>query len=119
MAEKKNTASAADLGLGEISTIRNILMGQQMNEYEQRFGHLEEKLVNASDEQGEKLQSFQEETRKNLASIEKDMNARFDTLEKMLREGLDKLAGQTEEKRLNDKEALGSMLADMGQKLMK
>ncbi len=119
MAEQKNTDTAANLGLGEISTIRNILMGQQMNEYEQRFGHLEEKLVNASGEQGEKLQNFQEETRQNLASIEKDMNARFDALEKMLREGLDRLENQAEEKRLNDKEALGNMLAEVGQKWMK
>lgn len=119
MAEQENKEATPNLGLGEISVIRNILMGQQMNEYEQRFGHLEEKLVNASDEQGENLKSFQTETKQKLAALEKDMNRRFDTLEKMLKDGLEKLSDKTEKNRTKDNEALGRMLADVGQKLMK
>ena len=32
------------LGVGEISTIRNILMGQQMNQYEQQFNEMRQRL---------------------------------------------------------------------------
>jgi uncharacterized coiled-coil protein SlyX len=118
MAEKNTTNGADNFGLGEISTIRNILMGQQMNEYEQRFGHLEERLVAASGEQGEKLTAFQEQTEERLNNLEKEMGARFDSLEKMLKEGLEKLQSQTESNRNNDNDALGKMLAEVGQKLM-
>lgn len=118
MAEKNTNNGTDNLGLGEISTIRNILMGQQMNEYEQRFGHLEEKLVAASGEQGEKLTKFQQQTEERLDTLEKEMSVRFDSLEKMLKEGLEKLQSQTENNRSNDNEALGKMLAEVGQKLM-
>ena len=118
MAEKNTNNDADNFGLGEISTIRNILMGQQMNEYEQRFGHLEEKLVSASGEQGEKLATFQKETEVRLNNLEKEMSARFDGLEKMLKEGLEKLQSQTETSRTSDNDALGKMLAEVGQKLM-
>jgi len=118
MAEKNTNKGADNFGLGEISTIRNILMGQQMNEYEQRFGHLEEKLVSASEEQGEKLTKSQKETEARLDNLEKEMSARFDSLEKMLKEGLEKLQSQTDLNRTSDNDSLGKMLAEVGQKLM-
>ncbi len=118
MAEKNTNKDADNFGLGEISTIRNILMGQQMNEYEQRFGHLEEKLVAASVEQGEKLTAFQQQTEERLNNLEKEMSTRFDSLEKMLKDGLESLQSQTETKRTNDNDALGKMLAEVSQKLM-
>ncbi|MGK0364974.1 MAG: transcriptional regulator of heat shock response [Saprospiraceae bacterium] len=118
MAEKNTNNGADNFGLGEISTIRNILMGQQMTEYEQRFGHLEDKLVAASEEQGEKLTTFQKETEEKLNNLEKEMSARFDSLEKMLKEGLENLQSQTQSNRSNDNEELGKMLAEVGQKLM-
>ncbi len=118
MADKNTNNGADNFGLGEISTIRNILMGQQMNEYEQRFGHLEDKLVAASEEQGEKLATFQKETALRLENIEKEMSARFDNLENMLRDGLETLQSQTESNRTSDNDSLGKMLAEVGQKLM-
>lgn len=117
--EEKNSNNGADnFGLGEISTIRNILMGQQMNEYEQRFGHLEEKLVSASGEQGQKLADFQKQTEERLSKLEKEMSARFDSLEEMLKDGLVKMQNQADNKRAQDNSNLGKMLAEIGQKLM-
>jgi len=118
MGEKNSNNSADNFGLGEISTIRNILMGQQMNEYEQRFGHLEEKLTSASTDQGEKLVTFQKETEERLVKMEKEIGNRFDNLEKMLKEGLEQLQNQTNTTRNQDNDNLGKMLAEIGQKLM-
>ena len=116
MAEQKEENNTG-LGLGEISTIRNILMGQQMNEYEQRFGHLEEKLTTASGQQTSDLKAFQTETTRRLNEMENEINERFDKLEKMLREGLENLRTQNENSRKNDNAALGRMLGDIGRKL--
>lgn len=118
MAEKNSNNVADNLGLGELSTIRNILMGQQMSEYEQRFGHLEEKLNAESQSQGESLVNFQAETKDRFAAFEKEMSDRFDRLEKTLKDGLEKLQNQNEATRKNDNEALGKMLSEIGKKLM-
>lgn len=119
MAEKNNVNAANNLGLGELSTIRNILMGQQMSEYEQRFGSLEEKLSFDSQKQGENLEDFQSETRERFTAFEQQINARLDMIEQTLKDGLDRLQNQVADDRRNDNEALGQMLTEIGKKLMK
>lgn len=119
MGEKKEHKDADNFGIGEISTIRNILMGQQMSEYEQRFGHLEEKLISASDNQGTKLQNMESKTQERFSVLEQDISKRFDTLELMLKEGLEKLHTQTQTTRENDNDALGKMFVEIGKLLSK
>lgn len=119
MSEKKAADNKESLGLGDISMIRNILMGQQMSEYESRFSQMEQQLSIASGEQGEKLNDFQKEAKDRFEALESDINERFSYLEKMLKENFEQLKSSSAETRKNDQEALGQMLVEMGQKLIK
>ena len=103
--------------LGEISAIRDILMGEQMVQYNDRFDQLEsrvnamekdfnQKLDELEKRQAAALQAFREETANRLASLEQQLNTRANTLE-------EKINTVSE----SDRVKLGQMLRDLGQQL--
>lgn len=62
---------------GSVDKIRDILFGNQMQEYERKFSKLEELL-------SQKLSDFREENRKRLDSLEEFVKAELDSLESRL-----------------------------------
>jgi len=105
--------------LGEISTIRNILMGEQMSQYETRFQEMQSALEEAQNKLKEDLKSTSSGTDIRLTQLEKDVNNRFDKLEKMLADGLAQMNEKIAAISQSDKQNLGKMLAEMSDKLMK
>lgn len=105
--------------LGEISTIRNILMGEQMSQYETRFQEMQQALEEAQSKLGEELKATAGGADTRLNQLEKDMSARFDKLEKMLADGLAQMNDKVDKISQTDKHNLGKMLAQMSEKLMK
>ncbi len=106
------------IGLGEISTIRDILMGQQIAEYQEKFD-----IVKAREEQMEldfnnKIEALEKDVDARFNSLEKEMGARFDKLEKLLKDSISDLDGKLDNVSKSDKETLGQMLQQMGEKLM-
>lgn len=78
MAEKEQQHSIAG-NLGELTTIRNILMGQQMTEYASRFQELEEKLQALEARLGQKSEEIrlhlQNQISENLKTLETETSA--------------------------------------------
>ncbi len=104
-------------GLGEVSAIRDILMGEQMAEYDQRFQQAEiradameqafiQKLAELEKRQADALQAFREETEKRLARLEQQLAARAGELEDKIRTVSD-----------TDRVKLGQMLSELGRQL--
>lgn len=104
--------------LGEISTIRNILMGDQMSQYETRFAEMQTAMEAAQSSMEKELRMTAGGTDDRLGKLEKDINARFDKLEKMLTDNVTQMNNRLDEVSNADKQQLGKMLAAMGQKLM-
>lgn len=117
MAEN-GTSTGADLNLGDLGQIRNILMGQQMSAYEARFKALEEQLNSEAAANAKRLEELEKETRKSIEAMEKGSNASFERLEKMVEKKLDQLTKKLEDSSLRDKNRIGKLLSDMGKKLM-
>ncbi|MCB0570113.1 MAG: hypothetical protein KDC66_10135 [Phaeodactylibacter sp.] len=103
--------------LGEISAIRDILMGEQMQDYEHRFQQLldraaameqafNKQLNELEKRRTEALQAFQEATEKRLASLEQQLAHRTGELEERIRAVSDA-----------DRVNLGKMLRELGQQL--
>ena len=57
----ENNDQGQGLGLGEISTIRNILMGQQMNQYEQQFNEMTQRLEQMEDKLQQQLNQLNQQ----------------------------------------------------------
>jgi DNA anti-recombination protein RmuC len=102
---------------GDIGTIRNILMGQQMAEYQSEFAGIRQKMTDDHADLTGKLKAFGEETDERFAKLEKEIAERFDRLEKLVKENVERLDQKFHEMSKADKQDLGQMLAEISKKL--
>ncbi len=106
------------LGLGEISTIRDILMGQQIAEFEKRFAEIKSQEEKMERDIQKKITSLEKDIDSRLSALEKDMGNRFDKLESLIKDNINALDGKLNKVTKSDKEMLGQLLQDMGKKLL-
>lgn len=117
MSAKNNQPPTAQPG--EISTIRQILMGQQMAEYEAHFAQIGEDLANLKSEFSRNLQALGNDTHDRISNMEKDMNARFDRIEQLLNEQVKRLDEKLMETSKDDRNTLAKTLEELSRKLTK
>ena len=89
---------------GDISMIRDILMGQQMSEYESRFQEISNLLQQMSEKFEQQLATLKEEHAAQMQQMQEANQQRFEKLEKVSKD---------------DKHNLGQMLARISTQLMK
>ncbi len=116
MTTNNDQLSAAQIG--ELSTIRNILMGQQMNEYESQFHQIDQQMATMKADFSRDLAALGTQTDDRFQRLEKDMNDRFDRLEKLLADHVARLDKKSQDTSRNDKNKIGKLLADISKKLI-
>lgn len=114
----KNEQQLSAAQLSEISTIRNILMGQQMSEYEHTFDQINHDIAQAKEHLTQEISLLSDKTDGRFQQLEKDMNERFDRLEKLLDEHVRRLDAKLHSMSKTDKNDLGKMLAELSKKLI-
>lgn len=114
MAKKNNQT----LNIGEIGTIRDILMGQQMAEYEDKFELLLERLAVVEAQLEEKLNSSEEKTTNRIEELNTKVSTKFDSIEKVIEQKVTHIQTTLVEGRKSDNSKLGEMLKILGQKLI-
>lgn len=105
-------------GIGEISMIRDILMGQHISEFQKNFDAADEKTSQLNKAMDEKFKTLEGELRSHMGEVENNINARLDNLESMLKDNVADLEWKISDSGKNDKEMLGHMLQEMGKKLI-
>ena len=110
--------------LRELSTIRDILMGDEMALYAQKFKDIEVRFERNAEENAENLHNLTVATAQQVANLNARIDAlslytsdRFDRLERLLQENVDTLNKKIAKASTNDKAQLGKMLANIAQKL--
>ncbi len=112
MAQKEkenNNAAPANNGMGifgDMTMLRDIIMGPKVIEYEERFASTTQ-LIN--DNEASTVQRLQ--------NLESEMNARFDRLEKLLAQHVENINTQMNNMSRNDKADLADMLIEVSKKL--
>ena len=130
MSKKDNSENMNGATLGEISTIRDILMGQHINDFESKFEALQLQLEKVETKLNEKIKELStatrsankeigKETAARLASMQNETEARIAQVESSLRDGLADLHQSMEDSSLNDKERIGRLLMEAGNALLK
>ena len=130
MSKKDNSQNSNGPSLGEISTIRDILMGQQINDFESKFEALQEQLDKVEAKLADKIKDLSaatnaaskemnKETAARFASMQNETEGRIAQVERSLHDGLADLQQQMEDSSLNDKERIGKLLMDAGSALLK
>ena len=94
-------------GLTEISTIRDILMGQQMDDYEHRFQELTNQINNSEKRIMQKMEKMQEEFANRLSNLEDSMKRNLSELDT-------KMDRSTNQERIR----LGQLFADLSNQLL-
>ena len=88
--------------LTELTTIRDILMGELIEEYNERI---------------EKIETELKTQREALATKEADLNAKIAALDDLLGKNSKQLAEVIEKKTNEDRKALGALFLSLGQEL--
>lgn len=104
---------------GEINTIRDILMGEQMTEYDTQFKQLNEALNALEQRLSERIDDWvaRQETAQN--ELERRMNERLQALESQLQQQGTALGEKIETVSSSDRVRLGNMLSELGQQISK
>ncbi len=137
---KKDNAQNGTISIGEIGTIRNILMGEQINQYEKKFQELEATVAQlktdfaqqlkeqkANSEGGvsslkteiiKQIETIGSSSTKEVASIKKDMETKFSVLNSSIKEKNELLEKQIKDSELSQRQYLGRLLVEIGENLL-
>lgn len=103
---------------GDISAIRNILMGNHMAEYTSKFKEISDTFEANDKAQDARFHKFEEEVNNRFDKMEKEMNDRFDKLEALLTENVQRLHERVNTVSTTDKADLGRLLAEVSNRLI-
>ena len=103
--------------LGEISTIRDILMGEQMNEYNSRFKEMEVQMMKMQKDNKAFIKEMEDRQINALEQLRSDVFKRLDELEELLSQKSEELDEKIDDTTSSDRSRLGELLQELGQQL--
>ena len=115
------TAAAPNIGamgFGDISMIRNILMGQHITQFEEKFKQVDSRQDKDLSDLQAALRSLEATTSQKFNDLEKRVEDRFALLDAMTNDRFAKLNQRLDDTSRADKHALGHLLADLSAKLL-
>lgn len=132
MNDQNNTpqeAPSVQQHLGEISTIREILMGGHINQYEAEFNQIKQRIADEHEDTTQRLEALEQRVHTQFEALETQMNDRFSALESQMKDRFERLeahlaaeVAQLHERishvSKTDKADLGRMLAEVSNRLI-
>jgi len=118
MPKKENNHNGVSHSLGEIGTIRDILMGPQIEEMSAKIDTLQKVIDGLESQLLSKIESLQSASNDSLKTLEKNTNSRFEKLEKTLEENIDALKVQMKDDNRSDRERIAKLLLEAGNSLL-
>lgn len=104
--------------VGEISTIRDILMGQQISEFQDKFNDATEKTNDLESYVNTRFEKLEQNVESRFSALEQEMNDRFDQLEELLKGNVLDINQKMALSSKTDKEFLGQILREVSGKLL-
>ncbi len=105
-------------GLGDISMIRDILMGQQINEFENRFAELSNRVQQLEQDLRKSMQEQEDRSNQRFSKMTEEMNERFARVQKNLDDNTKMLDDKINRTSKTDKALIGAMLIEIGKQLV-
>ncbi len=113
-----NKNNPTGVNLGEIGTIRDILMGQHINQYEERFLEMKEEMNALREELEEKIQAVDHFHKFAMIDFGKETTQRFNKVEKQLAKDVNNLEQKIRNSSTADKKEIGKLMANVAKKLI-
>jgi len=114
----KDSSNGNGLKLGEIGMIRNILMGEQINDFEEKFNIVQDQIRQLEQQLNEKIDALGNTTEASFSKMEKSNQSHFEEIEKQLIANVEKLNNRIDKVSTADKMRLGKMLDKVSKQLM-
>ncbi len=118
MANNDSSNGSKGLNLGEIGMIRNILMGEQIGEFEQKFNALQEQIQTLEKELSSRIENLDQSTQKSFSEMDKNTKNSFAESEKQIANHIEKINNRIDKVSKDDKMRLGKMLDKVSKQLM-
>jgi len=118
MAKKGNDGNGSSMNLGEISTIRNILMGEQISAAETKFEDLERRIQAMEASILAQLEQSAQTMEAQHATDLQNLTQRVEDLQNEMSNQLTEAVSQLSKNHQESQQELGKMLVQIGQKLM-
>lgn len=117
---KKNLETAGKNGQvhSEITTIRDIIMGQQIAAYNSRFDQLEQRINQLEEILHTRIDQLDYSIKEKSAQEHRNLSERIEAVERLLNDKLNNLNDKIDHVTNEDKKKLGKMMADLSQKLI-
>ena len=110
-------SAAAGLGLGDVSVIRDILMGQHIATFNHRFEALEQLVAHNEQLTQQRLETLTAQTNTHFEHLEAQTNARFDRLEQLLAQNVEALTQRMDSGGKSDRHQLADLLVEVSKQL--
>ena len=107
------------INFGEISTIRNILMGQQMDDYNNRFQELKDHLEKVEASLNSRLKEIEEQQVAQNREMQKVFTAKLDRLESLLLQSIKDVNATAIDNTTQERQNMAQLLAEMSERLLK
>lgn len=101
-----NNASHNGMNLGELGTIRDILMGPQIAAIEERISNIESKLQS-------QISELDKDQKIHADKMEKDILSRISQLETMMNNSSEKMIADIKQQRLDDRKRMAQLLTEL------
>lgn len=115
MSKKEETAAIPNNGamgmFGDMSMLREIIMGPKVIEYDQRFKDNDEQT-------NQRFEALERDMNNKFEALRKEMNERFANLEQLLNQNVERLDTQMKNMSRSDKEKMSALLVEMSKKLV-
>jgi len=115
----KNNGTAEKIGFSEISTIRDILMGEHISEFQGAIGLLEDKLNEMKSDFEQKLENAKDNYDSRLEDLQKVHDAEISSLKKELLEKTQLLEKKVDADNAAGKQHLSSLFANLSDAISK
>ena len=106
------------VNLNDIGMIRNILMGEQISDFEKRFNALQGQMKDLEKQLQDKINDLGDANKAAHSELEKKVDQRFETIEKLILSSIEKLDKRLDKVSRDDKMRLGKMLERVSKQLM-
>lgn len=107
-----------NLNLGEIGMIRNILMGEQINDFEQKFKQMQDRIHELEEKLNSKINALNEATQQSFDKAKAERSNKFAEIEKQIIDNVEKLNNRVNKVSKDDKARLGKMLEKVSKQLI-
>jgi len=120
MGSKNNVKQGnGSMNIGDISIIKDILIGQEVELIDNRFAELESKLGDTGADHRQNLTTLKKQTTERLNALDKRLSDKLAELEKSMNQQMKDLEKQILNVSKSDKQSLASMLQQLSSNLIK